>query len=183
MKLHSALALLTFSLALPALADDFKATSADFKDTSDRVAANHIFNGFGCTGANVSPELSWANAPAGTKSFAITMYDPDAPTGSGWWHWVMVNIPANTTNLKGGAGSKGGKLPHGALQTRTDFGTTGYGGPCPPPGHGDHHYKITVYALKVAKLPVKADTPAAQVGYNIIANELARSTVEANYSR
>ncbi len=182
MKQCTILSILSLAFAAPALADDFKAESPDIKD-GERIVEKHIFNGFGCTGPNVSPELSWSGAPAGTKSFAVTAYDPDAPTGSGWWHWLVVNIPANVTKLPAGAGSKGGKLPKGALQTRTDFGTTGYGGPCPPPGHGEHHYKFIVYALKVPKIDVKAGAPAAMVGYNIIANELARASIEAKYSR
>ena len=96
-----------------------------------------MFAGFGCTGQNVSPELKWENIPAGTKSIAVTAYDPDAPTGSGWWHWVVVNLPADTNGLEKGAGTGDSKtLPEGALQVRTDFGAPGYGGPCPP--EGDH---------------------------------------------
>src|SRR5579863_10424786 len=104
-------------------------TSPDIK-TGGKIADEQVFNGFGCTGQNVSPALSWSGAPKGTKSFAISMYDPDAPTGSGFWHWWVVNIPADVTSLPKGAGDpKAGGLPAGALQTRTDFGVPGYGGP------------------------------------------------------
>jgi Raf kinase inhibitor-like YbhB/YbcL family protein len=123
--------------------------------------------GFGCAGGNKSPHLKWSEAPAGTKSFAITCYDPDAPTGSGFWHWLIVNIPANVSELAEGAGSAGGNLPAGALQTRTDFGGPGYGGPCPPQGDHPHRYLFTVFAVKSDKLDVKPDTSAAVVGFNL----------------
>src|SRR6516165_740766 len=114
-----------------------KLTSQSFKD-GDYLAEKHILSaefGFGCAGGNQSPQLSWSSAPEGTKSFAITCFDPDAPTGSGFWHWLIVNIPPNVTELALDAGNpKAPQLPRGALQTRTDFGTPGYGGPCPPAG-------------------------------------------------
>ena len=114
----------------------FTVISNSFKD-GDYLPSDFILSadfGFGCAGGNKSPHLKWSGAPAGTKSFAVTCYDPDAPTGSGFWHWLVVNIPANVSELAEGAGSAGGKLPAGALQTRTDFGAPGYGGPCPPRG-------------------------------------------------
>ncbi|MEL6867193.1 MAG: YbhB/YbcL family Raf kinase inhibitor-like protein, partial [Bacteroidota bacterium] len=124
------------------------------------------FNGFGCTGDNQSPQLSWSNAPEGTKSFAITMYDPDAPTGSGWWHWVVFDIPASVNELVANAGNPALKLaPEGAIQSITDYGANGYGGPCPPEGHGLHQYIITVHALKTDKLGLDEKTNAAVVGY------------------
>ena len=115
-------------------AGSFTLSSAEIKPGAT-VAEAQVFKGFGCEGGNVSPSLAWKNAPAGTKSFALTVYDPDAPTGSGWWHWVMFNIPADVNALPAGAGdSAGGKAPRGAIQSRTDFGKPGYGGPCPPQG-------------------------------------------------
>jgi Raf kinase inhibitor-like YbhB/YbcL family protein len=114
----------------------FTVASNSFKD-GDYLPSDFILSsdfGFGCAGRNRSPHLKWSGAPEGTKSFAVTCYDPDAPTGSGFWHWLLVNIPANVSELAEGAGSTGGKLPAGALQTRTDFGVPGYGGPCPPEG-------------------------------------------------
>src|SRR5215211_2435737 len=110
------------------------------------IPDQYVFNDFGCSGANHSPALSWSGAPAGTKSFAVTAYDPDAPTGSGWWHWVMYNIPASATGLAAGAGN-GRNAPSGSQQGMTDFGTKGYGGPCPPVGSKPHHYQFKVFAL------------------------------------
>jgi Raf kinase inhibitor-like YbhB/YbcL family protein len=148
------------------------------------IAAKQVFKGFGCTGGNVSPELDWKDAPAGTKSFAVTVYDPDAPTGSGWWHWVIFNIPANVTKLPMGAGSPRSKLaPAGSVQSRTDFGRTGYGGPCPPQGDKPHHYIFTVYALKVDKLPLKSSAPAAMVGFNLHAVTIDKASFTGMYGR
>ena len=94
-----------------------------------------VFSGFGCTGRNISPALKWTNAPAAAKSFAVTVYDPDAPTGSGWWHWLLFNLPAATSELKAGAGTpQNALLPKGAVQSVTDYGKPGYGGACPPVG-------------------------------------------------
>ena len=100
-----------------------------------KIADEQVFNGFGCTGGNISPALSWSGAPKDTKSFALSVYDPDAPTGSGFWHWVVFNIPPDVTSLPKNAGNlKAGEAPKGAVQSRTDFGVPGYGGPCPPQG-------------------------------------------------
>ena len=107
----------------------------------------------------------------------MTCYDTDAPTGSGFWHWLVVNIPADVSELAEGAGSTGGKLPAGALQTRTDFGVPSYGGPCPPEGDHPHRYLFTVFAVKTDKLDVKADTSAAVVGFNLHFNTLARAEI------
>ena len=149
-----------------------------------KIGNRHVFNGFGCSGQNVSPALAWKNAPAGTKSFAITAYDPDAPTGSGWWHWVVYDVPGTVTALPSGAGSTTpSALPAGAVQGNTDFGTKGYGGPCPPPGDRPHRYIFTVHALKVAKLDVPANATAAMVGFSINANRLASATLTARYGR
>src|SRR5208282_885718 len=117
-----------------------------------KIADEQVFNSFGCSGQNVSPSLAWSGAPKGTKSFAVSMYDPDAPTGSGFWHWWVANIPASAASLPKGAGdAAGAALPAGSLQVRNDFSAIGYGGPCPPKGK-PHHYRVTIYALDVDKL-------------------------------
>jgi Raf kinase inhibitor-like YbhB/YbcL family protein len=164
-----------------AAAGSFRVTAPDFV-TKGRIDLSHVYNGMGCTGQNISPALQWTNPPAGTKSFAVTMYDPDAPTGSGWWHWVMYNIPANTTSLPAGAGN-GRNAPRGSEQGPTDFGSKGYGGPCPPAGDKPHHYHITVFALKVDKLDIPGSATPAYVGYNLNANKLATTRVTGLYGR
>lgn len=159
--------------------------SPDIKD-GGTIANQQVFKGFGCTGDNISPALSWSGAPANTKSFAVSIYDPDAPTGSGWWHWVVYNIPAGTTSLPKDAGDPSkGLMPKGAVQSRTDFGTAGYGGPCPPPGDKPHHYRITVFALDVDQLPnAKGDAAsAALVGFDINFHTLAKATLTGMYGR
>lgn len=161
----------------------FTVTSPDVI-ANTKISLKHVFKGFGCEGGNLSPALIWTGAPPDTKSFAITAYDPDAPTGSGWWHWVVYNIPGDSTALKTGAGSaESPQLPDGAVQGRTDFGVNGYGGPCPPVGHGTHHYRFTVHALKVEKLDVPPDATAALIGFMINANRIAQATLTGLYSR
>jgi Raf kinase inhibitor-like YbhB/YbcL family protein len=147
------------------------------------LSNNEAYSGFGCKGKNISPPLRWNGAPLATKSFALTVYDPDARKGSGWWHWLVYDIPASVTELAQGAGSPGGKLPAQAAQARTDFGSSGYGGPCPPPGDAPHHYVFTVYALKVGKLDIPAGSGAAKIGSLIEANKLASATFTAFYGR
>ncbi len=153
-------------------------------DIGGQATKSQEFSGFGCTGNNESPQLSWANAPKGTKSFAITMYDPDAPTGSGWWHWIVFDIPANINELVTNAGNISLNLaPTGSIQSVTDYGSAGYGGPCPPEGHGLHQYIITVYALKTDSLGLTKDTNAAVVGYYLWNNTLAKASIVAYYQR
>ena len=143
-----------------------------------------VFNGFGCTGENQSPALRWQGAPAETKSFAITVYDPDAPTGSGWWHWVMFDIPSTTHALSRNAGSDDSKsLPKGAIQSRTDFGTAAFGGACPPQGDTPHRYQFTVWALDADTLGLDAHASAAMVGFMLNQHKLANYTIEAWYNR
>ena len=182
------LAVLSLLCVTPALARAQK--PAAFTLSSPDVAANatmtlkQVFNGFGCTGQNVSPALSWSGAPAGAKSFAVTVYDPDAPTGSGWWHWMVYDIPATTTSIPAGAGNAGKPgLPAGALQGMTDFGAKNWGGPCPPPGDKPHRYIFTVFALKVAKLDVPATATSALIGYNLNGNALGKASFTAVYGR
>src|ERR1700676_2345998 len=147
------------------------------------LSNDQVYSGFGCSGKNISPALTWKDAPRATKSFAVTVYDPDAPTGSGWWHWVVYNIPANVTELPAGAGNAGGKLPAGALQGHTDFGTSGFGGACPPAGDKPHRYVFTVYALKSEKISVPDEASAAMVGFMIHSNALAKASLTARYGR
>lgn len=158
----------------------FRVWSNDFKE-GERLPEAQVFNGMGYTGGNRSPHLAWDGAPEGTKSFVVTCYDPDAPTGSGWWHWVVINIPGSTKELAAGAGS-GGNLPAGAVQTRTDFGALGYGGAAPPPGR-THHYVFTVQALKVEKLDLDPQSSAAMVGFMCFMNSLGKATLTATYSK
>jgi Raf kinase inhibitor-like YbhB/YbcL family protein len=142
------------------------------------------FPGFGCSGGNVSPEIRWSGAPTGTKSFAVTMYDPDAPTGSGFWHWVVFNIPATANELPKNAGDvKANLVPPGTIQSREDFGVPGYNGPCPPPGDKPHRYYLSVYALDIDKLGPDQNTSAAVVGFNIHAHTLAKGTLTGKYGR
>lgn len=171
------------TLPMSAFADTFSLHSSDIQQGKP-LTDKHVFNGFGCSGANQSPQLEWKNAPAGTRSFAITAYDPDAPTGSGWWHWVAYNIPANVTTLASNAGAPAaGLMPTGSVQGRTDFGSTGFGGACPPVGHGIHRYQFTVHALKVEKLELDPNATAAMVGFMINANRIEKASIEATYQR
>jgi Raf kinase inhibitor-like YbhB/YbcL family protein len=170
------------SMALGADAGRFTLTSTDVAEGKS-MAAEQILNGFGCMGGNVSPALRWTAPPAGTKSLALQVYDPDAPTGSGWWHWVVVDIPATARELPKGAGKSGTvQIAGGARQTRTDFGTAGYGGPCPPPGK-PHRYVFTLSALDIDKIPVPDDASGALVGFNVGAHTLAKATLTAMYGR
>ena len=156
-------------------AQTFTLKSADLggQFTNEFVAGN-----FGCNGQNHSPQLGWSNAPAGTKSFAITMYDADAPTGSGFWHWVIVNIPPIVTELKRGAGDpKVSAAPAGSLQSINDTGAAGYQGPCPGEGEAPHRYIITVYALNTDKLVIATGTPAALSGYLLNKAALAKASL------
>ena len=166
------------------------AHAAGFTLTSPEIKAGGTmpksfeFNGFGCSGENKSPVLKWTGAPAGTKSFAVTMYDPDAPTGSGWWHWVVVNIPADVKELASNAGAVGGaNLPAGASHVKVDFGFAGWGGTCPPQGDKPHRYVFTVYALKTDKLDLPADATAALAGFMINANKIGKASFTAKYGR
>ena len=175
----------------------FTLSSPDLE--SGTFATKFILNGFGCTGGNISPALDWSNPPAGTQSFALQVYDPDAPSGSGFWHWAVYDMPAATTGLAQGAGNGPATLPVGAFGGNTDFldtGATGgngnYGGPCPPAGDAPHHYIFTLYALDVPQLEVAAGLPktgtAGLYGFGlgragIGAHMLAKATFTATYGR
>lgn len=164
------------------------AHAADFQLSSPNLTAGsvmpekHVLNGFGCQGGNVSPALSWENVPPGTQSLAITAYDPDAPTGSGWWHWVVYNLPAHARALPENA-SKAQTLPAGAVEGRTDFGTADYGGACPPAGDKPHRYIFTVHALKISRIDLPADASAAMVGFMLNMNRLGSASLEVPYYR
>ena len=160
------------------VAENFTLTSSDLKG---QLTKTQEFNGFGCNGKNTSPQLSWSNAPQGTKSFALTVYDPDAPTGSGWWHWLVVNIPATASSLPTGVASK--DLPKGAIETMNDYGMTNFGGACPPEGDKHHQYIFTIHALNVEKLDVTAKSDSALVGYMINAHTIEKSSLVSYYKR
>jgi len=161
-------------------AADFTVTSEAF--ASGRVQPAQFSDIMGCTGQNLSPDIRWSNAPEGTKSFVVTIYDKDAPTGSGWWHWVVVDLPADATSLPAGAGSGKARMPDGARMTPTDMGTPGFLGACPPEGP-EHDYTITVKALGIDKLPVPDNATPAMVGFVSNMNALATATISATGKR
>jgi Raf kinase inhibitor-like YbhB/YbcL family protein len=170
--LGSSASALAFELASPQLAD------------GGTIAREQVHGGAGCAGGNVSPALAWKDAPPGTKSFAVTVFDPDAPTGRGWWHWVIFDIPAAATGLPRDAGNAKAKLaPEGSVQSVNDFGETGYAGPCPPPGDRPHRYVFTVYALKVARLRAPGHSPGGAVASRIEAEAIGRAAITARYGR
>jgi Raf kinase inhibitor-like YbhB/YbcL family protein len=163
---------LMLMVAASSQAAEFKIQSSSLKPGA-AIRAEHYWNNFGCSGGNVMPDLSWQHAPAGTKSFAVTMYDRDAPTGSGLWHRVVYDIPAGIASLAGG--TDGGPLPAGAVEANTDLSKPGFFGPCPPSGR-KHHYVYTVHALKVEKLPVDADASPALIGFFLWQNRLGKAS-------
>ena len=175
----AALALATAATSAAA----FKLESPDIKPgaTMDKKFEANVF---GCTGENKSPALRWSAAPKDAKSYAVTVYDPDAPTGSGWWHWSVINIPASVTELKADAGNaSNANLPQGARQVRIDYGVAAWGGACPPPGDKPHRYVFTVHALKTDKLDIPPDATAALAGFMINANSIGKASFTAKYGR
>ena len=173
--------LLTLSLlaATTMMADTFTLSSNDLQG---QLTTTQEFDGFGCSGANQSPALHWTNAPKGTKSFALTMYDADAPTGSGWWHWMIVNIPATSKQIASNASAKH-LLPKGAIETMTDYGSAAFGGACPPRGDKAHNYTVTLYALDIEKLDLEAKSDSALVGYMINSHTIQKTSIVSYYSR
>jgi hypothetical protein len=160
----------------------FVLTSTDFAE-GDRLALQQAFNGFGSPGGNLSPALGWSGAPSATRSFALTVFDPDAP-GGGFWHWLAFDIPPRTTALPKGAGDARGRgMPAGSVQARNGFGQVGYGGPCPPPGDPPHHYRFMLFALDVDKLPVAAGAKPAAIADALRAHALAETTLTGLYAR
>ena len=161
----------------------FTLTSPDIADGST-IAQSFEFDGFGCSGRNQSPVLRWSGAPEGTTGFAVNVYDPDAPTGSGFWHWYVIDLPASVSELPANAGAKGGAhLPAGARQIRNDYGQYAWGGMCPPPGDKPHRYIFTVHALSVERIDVPDDAPAALAGFMVNAHTLAKASFTATYGR
>ncbi len=162
-------------------AAEFTLTS---KYVDGQLSIDQVYSEFGCTGKNISPALKWSNAPIHTRGFAVTVYDPDAPTGRGWWHWVIFNIPSNVTGLKAGAGNVDKDLaPEGSIQSLTDFGKQGYGGACPPKGDKPHRYIFTVYALDTPRLNADKNTHPAGVGFLLYQHTIAKATLTAYYGR
>lgn len=169
-----------FALAVSLFAGEFTLHSNDLKG---QLTKTQEFSGFGCSGENISPELHWSNAPQGTKSFAVTVYDPDAPTGSGWWHWVVYNIPASAIGLPADFGNPAKKQKISAMQGMTDYGKPGFGGACPPKGDNPHRYFFTVHALDVEKLEADPKASPAMLGFMINAHSLAKATIVSYYGR
>ena len=161
-------------------------TSTNFQE-GDSLGMDHVLSekyGFGCTGGNRSPQLAWSGAPQETRTFALTCFDPDAPTGSGFWHWVVANIPSSVTELPLDAGNPAsGALPAGAVTVRNDVGTREYVGPCPPQGDHPHRYLFTLHAVGLETLPVEADSSAAAVGYYLHFNTLEQASLMGLYKR
>jgi Raf kinase inhibitor-like YbhB/YbcL family protein len=147
------------------------------------VPRENVFDGAGCGGGNVSPELHWSGAPGDTKSFAITIFDPDAPGAGRWWHWVIFNIPVTVSELPAGAGSRQSRgAPAASVQCRNDFGGPGYGGPCPPAGT-THRYVAKVYALNVEKLPLGSEIPPAKAAKQIEAHSIGTASLTVKFGR
>lgn len=161
---------------------DLRFSSSDITPKST-IANDFVFRGFGCEGKNLSPQISWQGIPVKTKSLALTVFDVDAPTGSGWWHWVIFNIPASYTELKQGFSSNSFNLIDGINQVRNDYSEYGYGGPCPPKGDKKHRYIFTLYALDVEKIDVKQDASPALVNFMIKQHIVRKSSFEAFYQR
>lgn len=181
-------ALLAASIALggSSKADNkagFALISSKLKE-GESMRDEQVLDSFGCMGRNQSPDLRWTHAPKGTKSFVVTLYDPDAPTGSGWWHWVVFDIPPSVSELVAGAGDPARNLlPAGSRQGRTDFGPPGYGGPCPPAGDPPHRYLFTVYALDINKLDIGEAASPAMIGFALHRHILAKAVLAVTYGR
>jgi Raf kinase inhibitor-like YbhB/YbcL family protein len=165
---------------------DFMPTVPSFTVASEDIAhgetlgAKQLFNGMGSTGDNLSPQLEWSGFPAETKSFAVTCYDPDAPTGSGFWHWLVIDLPASVTSLPAGAGVAGA-LPGHAFHVRNDFGTKDFGGAAPPPGDAPHRYVFAVHAVDVETLGIDSDVSPAVAGFNLRFHTIARAVIVPVY--
>jgi Raf kinase inhibitor-like YbhB/YbcL family protein len=156
----------------------FELSSTDIAD-GQPLNKPQVSGIFGAGGEDVSPQLSWSGAPEGTQSYAVTVYDPDAPSGSGFWHWAAFNIPADVTELASGASGKA--MPEGAVELKNDGGTVGYIGAAPPPGHGPHHYWTVVHAVDVPSLDIPADASCAFLGFNLFSHTVGRAILVPTY--
>lgn len=172
------------AISMTSQAKDFVLQSPDIT-SGEAIPQEFAFDNYGCTGNNTSPALTWSNPPKGTKSFAVQVHDPDAVTGgAGFWHWVVVDIPKNVSNLQQGVGKQGTvQLPNGARQIATDFGAPGWGGPCPPEADKPHNYSFTIHALGIEKLGVPDNATAGMTGFMINQNSLGSATFNASYDR
>jgi len=160
----------------------FSVTSSDVAD-GQQMGDNQVYNGFGMSGGNISPQLTWTGFPAQTKGFAVTCYDPDAPTGSGFWHWLVIDVPVTVTELAAGAGAAGGGgLPGGAFSVRNDYGSKDFGGAAPPQGEPPHRYVFAVHALDTDKLGIDSDVTPAIAGFNLRFHTIARAIIVPVFS-
>lgn len=166
--------------ALPKL-PSFHLTSDSITD-GQPLATPQISGIMGAGGADVSPQLSWSGFPTETCSFAVTVYDPDAPTLSGFWHWAVANLPADVTELPAGVGNDG-ELPAGALTLINDAGMRRYIGAAPPPGHGVHRYYVAVHAVRIQKLNLSEDASPAFLGFNLFQHAIARAVIHGTYEQ
>ena len=171
---------LLFLVTTNVLAEGFYLDSSDVRG---QIATEQVFNSFGCTGKNISPQLSWGNAPIGTKSFAITVYDPDAPTGSGWWHWLVFNISKTSNHISTDASTDLKAMPAGSVESITSYGSKGFGGACPPEGDKPHRYIFTVYALDTAKIEQNSDARPELIGFFLNSHTIAKASIMAYFGR
>ncbi|TVS08865.1 MAG: YbhB/YbcL family Raf kinase inhibitor-like protein [Gammaproteobacteria bacterium] len=162
---------------------EFQLSSPEFED-GGMLTERHVFAGFGCSGDNQSPALAWSDPPEGTESFALLVHDPDAPIASGWWHWVLIDIPADTRALTANAGDPAaGLAPEGSRQIVTDFGVPGWGGPCPPEGREPHRYNFTLVALDTAQLEIPEGASTALVAFMVEGAKLGEARLTGLYQR